>query len=106
MRYSDRSYERYRKAEEELANQLDERRRAADWETTRQRLRERGVLDEVETRIRSLRSVLTRGQRKRGNSLLDASLYAEGVIARLQDAMSDSSVGRPETSEAARPPAQ
>ena len=53
MRTRDTPYDRYRRDAEELMQRLDERRRAAEdvaaWEETRQALRERGVLDSVES---------------------------------------------------------
>ena len=92
MRNNDTSYDRYRQAEAELSEQLEERRRAAEeaiqWERYRQTQRERGTLDEVESRERWLRGSLIRTERKRGRSLRDARQYADTVVARFRKALS------------------
>jgi hypothetical protein len=89
MTHNDSSYDRYRRAEAELAERLDESRQAAEeaaeWEKIRQTMRELGFLDEFESDVRKLRGWLVRTERRRGRSLRDAKLHADGVIARLRN---------------------
>ena len=88
MTNNDSSFEDYRRAEAELAERLDETRRAVeeaeDWERTRQTLRERGVLDWVDSELRKIHKALIRSERRRGKLLRDARLYADGVMARVR----------------------
>jgi hypothetical protein len=88
MKNDDTAYERYRRDEAELTERLDEQRRAADeaakWERVRQFMRERGSLDAFEANLRDFRRSRIRWERKRGNSLRDARLRADDVIARLK----------------------
>ena len=95
MRNDDTSYDRYRRAEEELNQELEDRRRAADdtaqWERIRQEMREQGSLDEFESNLRNARRVVIRCARRHGKSLRDARLYADDVIARVQKDLIDRS---------------
>lgn len=101
MRNNDGSYDRYRRDEAELREQLEERRRAAEdaaeWDGTRQTLRQLGVLERVESNLHKLRSALITSERKGGKALADARLYADCVIARVRkDLRSSSLLCRPD----------
>lgn len=88
MKNAETPYERYLREQEDLANQLEERRRASEeaaaWDETRENLRKWGALDEVESRLRNLRSVWIRSERKRGKSLQDAKRSADTMIEKVR----------------------
>lgn len=94
MRNDDKSYDSYRRAEEELNRRLEERRRAAEdaakWEKIRQSMRQGGCLDEFESKLQNLRRAEITSARRHGKSLREARLRADDMIARLQKSMTES----------------
>ena len=93
------SYERYRRAEAEITEQLEERRRAAEEAAKRARIlqfaRARGFHDEFESNLRDLHRYMVRSERMCGSSLREARGHADVVIARVwKDLMSSSPICR------------
>jgi hypothetical protein len=98
MKHDDMSYERYRRAEAELAERLSEQRRAAE-----DAAKGRGSAapsTSLSPTCAPFADARSDGSRKRGTSLRDGRLRADDLIARVKkDLIANSPVGRGDSAE-------
>lgn len=78
------SYDRYRQDADQIAVGQRAAEEALNWESCRQRARERGTLDSLESEMRKLFRMWVRIEQERGKSRRDARLVADERMADLR----------------------